>query len=99
MLVTVQDDGTLVGDPVTVEALRLAAELYDGRAIGPTNGPQTLQDHLSSPISAWYLLPRLFEEGATISGEPPAIPARPPGQDELNLEGWTPPADEAEPSS
>jgi hypothetical protein len=94
--VSVLDDGTLQCDEATRQALIDAASYYDGRAVGPTNGPCTVRDHLSSPISAWYLLPRVFAEGATVSGEPPEIPAWPPGEDDLNLDDWVPPQ-EAEP--
>jgi len=93
--VTVKDDCTLQANPATLEALELSAAYYDGHAIGPHNGPCTTENLLQSPISAWFLLPRLFEPGATIEGERPPVPDLLPGQDELILDDWPPPARES----
>jgi hypothetical protein len=85
--ITVHDDGTLEAEGDTLYDVTELAKLYDGTAVGPWNGPKTLREHLTSPLSAWHLLPELVDELRERSGDPPVVPPDSDSRDDIVLDG------------
>jgi hypothetical protein len=73
--ITVHDDGRLDADEATLHVLTELAALYDGEPVGPYNGPHTFETYLSNTLSAYHLLPSLFDALIGFSGNPPPVPA------------------------
>lgn len=66
------EDGQLSGDQQAILLLQSQAAVWEGREVGPDEGPYTLTDHLQSPISTGWLLNMLFQPGSIqISGDEP----------------------------
>jgi len=66
-------EGVLAGDPDVIDLLILAAERFDGRRVGPPEGPvtRTKEDHLRSGISIQFLAAEVFDLGYTAGGDVP----------------------------
>ena len=54
------DNGELFGDISLATAVQVEAALREGQPFGPPGGPYTLNNHLSSPLSALFLMREVF---------------------------------------
>jgi hypothetical protein len=67
--------GAISGDQLAVLEVEAAASAAEGQPIGPVCGPYTTQKHLSDPLSAVFIMQRVFDGGAEFSGDVPEPPA------------------------
>lgn len=76
----VWSDEALAGPDKLVQAARKLAQEYEGKIVGPPDGPVTSSNHLSSGISAVMLLSELFIPSTIVlSGQVPRREPLPPG--------------------
>jgi len=54
------NNGRLTGDFNLVRLLEIEAEIMKGYKVGPSAGPFTVENHLASDLSAWFLLLQVF---------------------------------------
>lgn len=67
-------DGAVAGDPVACAIIRGISKGMEGYPVGPPAGPYTEHNHLTDPVSAYFLIEDCFHI-EKVEGEAPTWPA------------------------
>ena len=75
------DKGELSGDLVAVTLIEGFARGLHNQLVGPVAGPYTVtaKAHLRSPLSAFFIMIRFFDELVEVKGDVPSAPRVPHG--------------------